>query len=759
MKKPFLYFLLFITGHLCYSQTNNPTIIKGKVVDTPVNKQVAAASVRLLDEVEVTATAGQNKSLLYQPASIATLKTSELKRGQGIFLDDAINSNVPGVSMQRRSVSGGQQFNIRGYGNGTRGTRGISSNFDGQGYKVYINGIPVTDAEGITLLDDIDYGSIGNVEIIKGPAGTLYGQAIAGVVNLKMVQPEKERTAIHQDVMVGNYGLQRYTTRVQTATDHSALLVSYAKQRSDGFSMHNRSDKDFVNVLTEFELNQQQRLSTYFSYSNSYDERLGELTLDQYAAKDYSGNIEYIKRNAHSHVTSFRGGMEHTYNFNEKIYNTTAVFGSGYRSDASSAGGWTDKTAVNYGFRSSFGTKFLLNDAISLSGINGIEMQGQVAQTVGYNMKQNPADTTTTPWVMGKPYWVINATTSNVFTVTGTSNLFTEWTLALPQQFSLTAGVGLSHQRISLDDHFNAETAAKPSHYDTSYKQMVSPHIAINKVFNEMLSVYAAYSRGYKAPASAYFFITTPVVTAPATAATGRVNSELKPEVGDQFEIGTKGALFKNRLAYQLSLFHTKFANKMTTVAVQLNNTTTAYSYVVNGGDQVHNGMETWLKWFVVKDGHGLLTGVSPFANLTWSDFNYGTNFKFQTGTTTGNITTTDYSKKTVAGVPKITANVGIDVTTKPGLYVSMSYSYRSDVFITSDGANRSSPYNLLNGKAGYHRNISRRWEVDASFGMSNIGKVQYPLMIFVNQLPDAYIPAPLKPVLFGGLNVKYNFR
>jgi iron complex outermembrane receptor protein len=103
------------------------------------------------------------------------LSPLELKRGTGLFLDDAIQTNVPGVTMNRRSVSGGQQFNIRGYGNGSRGTRGISSNFDGQGYKVYVNGIPLTDAEGISTFDDLDYSSIGNVEVTKGPAGTLYG--------------------------------------------------------------------------------------------------------------------------------------------------------------------------------------------------------------------------------------------------------------------------------------------------------------------------------------------------------------------------------------------------------------------------------------------------------------------------------------------------------------------------------------------------------------------------------------------------------
>lgn len=129
--------------------------------------------------------------MLYQPAAVAKIGTTEINRGTGLLLDDAINTNVAGVFMQRRTFSAGQQFNIRGYGNGTRGTNGINSNFDGQGYKVYLNGIPITDAEGITLMDDIDFGSVGQVEIIKGPAGTLYGQAIAGVVHLQTKNPSR----------------------------------------------------------------------------------------------------------------------------------------------------------------------------------------------------------------------------------------------------------------------------------------------------------------------------------------------------------------------------------------------------------------------------------------------------------------------------------------------------------------------------------------------------------------------------------------
>ena len=43
-----------------------------------------------LNNVEISATSNLNKALLYQPASINKLTPLELKRGTGLFLDDAI---------------------------------------------------------------------------------------------------------------------------------------------------------------------------------------------------------------------------------------------------------------------------------------------------------------------------------------------------------------------------------------------------------------------------------------------------------------------------------------------------------------------------------------------------------------------------------------------------------------------------------------------------------------------------------------------
>lgn len=702
-----------------------------------------------LNMVEITATSNSSKELLYQPASIAKLGTLEIKRGTGLTMDDAVNTNIPGVYMERRTFSAGQQFNIRGYGNGARGTNGINSNFDGQGYKVYLNGIPITDAEGITLMDDIDFGSIGNVEVVKGPSGTLYGQAIAGVVNLKTQTAEPGKVSLGQDVLFGSYGLQRYTTHLSIGKERSSLMLNYGKQKYDGFMPHTSSEKDFVNLFGELKPNQRQTLNAYFGYSNSYDERNGEITQAAWDTLNYEGNPNYVKNDAHSNVMSFRTGLGHTYTFNQHLANTTSLFGTGLLSNVSSAGGWTDKSAINYGLRSTFDTRFFIGKLYELSGITGVELQMQNAQTLGYPMVTDSFNST--------GYNKIGALRSNQYTISKTASAFTEWTLHLPSDFSLTAGIGWSSLSIELNDRFyvasnnnpsNPNGTNKPSQYKNTFDNMLSPHLAINKVILKQFSVYASLSSAYKAPVSSYFFIPL----------TGQVLTDLKPELGTQYELGSKGSFSKDRLTYQVALFYTQYTNKMTSIAVpNPSNTATSYVYVANAGEQNNLGLEVSLKGIAYQSDR-FIKKISPFANLAYSHFRYGT-FKYQQLSSDKKSTVeVDFSDKVVAGVPPVTFNAGFDMNTQLGLYFNMTYSYRDKMYYTSDNVNETKISELLNAKIGYTKLFKQHIGLDAYFGLNNITQHQNYAMVFLNQLPDAYLPAPNKANYFGGMNLKYIF-
>ena len=698
-----------------------------------------------LNSVEITATSNPNKSILYQPLSLIKLNETELKRSNGLFLDDAINGNIPGVLMQRRTVSAGQQFNIRGYGNGVRGTNGVNSNFDGQGTKVYLNNIPITDAEGITLMDDIDFGSIGNVEVTKGPSGTLYGLAIAGVVNLKTIQAEKGKTSIGQDLMLGSYGLKRYTTNIKTGSENFSLLVNYGHQESEGFMSHTASRKDFVNLIADVKISDKQNINAYFGHSDSYDQRGGELTIDQYNKFDYSGNPAYIKNDAHSNIISFRGGVNHSFAFNKNVSNSTTLFGSGISNNVSSAGGWTDKYPLNYGVRSTFDLNFALKDGYKLNGIVGVESQRQNAQIIGYPMVVDSTNITGNN--------IIGAVRSNQYIISKTTSIFTEWTLSMPHDLSVTAGVGSSSMNIDLQDKFyvaanNKPTNKVPLYFGVSYEGMVSPHLAINKVFSKQLSLYASYSKGYKAPVSSYIFI--PAINV--------INTTLKPEIGTQYEIGTKGSLLDNKLDYQVAVFNAVFSDKMTTLAVPLSSgAATAYTYIVNGGKQDNKGLELLIKYKAYSSTDGFITAVRPFINFTYSDFKY-VDFKFQSLNAAKEAITLDFSGNPVAGVAPKVFNAGVDFTTKVGLYGNANYNYRDAMPFTSDGVNKTTAFSLVNAKLGIRHTIAEHFDIDAFVGANNITGTQYYYMVFSNQLPDAYMPAPYKINYFGGVNLSYKF-
>jgi len=318
----------------------------------------------------------------------------------------------------------------------------------------------------------------------------------------------------------------------------------------------------------------------------------------------------------------------------------------------------------------------------------------------------------------------------------------------MPYDLLVTAGIGYSNMRIHLNDRFYVATnPPPPTVFDTSYKNMFSPHFAINKVFGNNFSIYAAYSKGYKAPTSSYFFIP----------ATGMIVPGLKPEIGNQYEVGTKGALIKNRLIYQLAFFDAVFSNKMTAINV-LNpaGTSTLYTYVANGGKQDDKGIEFLGKYTAYRSENGFFKSITPFVNFTWSDFKYK-DYSFHYRGVILKDSAVNYDGKNVAGVPKFVGNVGLDILTNPGVYLNATYFHKDAFPITSDNLNNTPSYNLLNAKFGYKGNLLKHFELDIYFGVNNITSSKYPINVFINQLPDAYMVGPVKASYYTGINLKFN--
>src|SRR5688572_669735 len=110
-----------------------------------------------------------------EPYPVASLGEVALRQGKtGAFLEEALDG-LPGVQVQNRyNYAVGERLSIRGFG--------PRAQFGVRGVRILVDGIPATVADGQSALEHIDLGSIGRVEVLRGPSSALYGNAGGGVV-------------------------------------------------------------------------------------------------------------------------------------------------------------------------------------------------------------------------------------------------------------------------------------------------------------------------------------------------------------------------------------------------------------------------------------------------------------------------------------------------------------------------------------------------------------------------------------------------
>ena len=137
------------------------------------NATAQTDSTKLLDQVIIKAFAYE-KPLQEVAASVAVIESKDLNRFNNTSFLPALNT-IPGVRMEERSP-GSFRLAIRG--------SSLRSPFGIRNVKFYWNGLPMTDGGGNTYLNLLDFNSVNQLEVIKGPSGSLYGAGMGGVLLL-----------------------------------------------------------------------------------------------------------------------------------------------------------------------------------------------------------------------------------------------------------------------------------------------------------------------------------------------------------------------------------------------------------------------------------------------------------------------------------------------------------------------------------------------------------------------------------------------
>jgi iron complex outermembrane receptor protein len=673
-----------------------------------------------LNEVQVVGLAS-NRKLISTPGSVDLMTLKDLQRNDGIFLQNTINL-LAGVKMEMRSQDQGARMVIRGYGN--------STNFNGMGYKAYLNGIPLTDADGTTIMDDVDFSSLGSVEVVKGPSSSLYGSGIAGVVNMTS-QKAPFGTSIRQDFTAGSYGLSRTNTAIGVGTDKVNLFVNYGHQEYGGYRVHEHSDKDYLTLNGDIYAGEKRTVSVFTSYSNSYALLPGELDSANFRNHPTMADPAYLANNAYVRMESTRMGVSQTYRFNSLPSNQTSVFTSSTAIEQPTAVGLSETNKTKFGAR----TQFVFTPSIGKMKTKWI--------LGGEFLKNN---------IFAKSYGLTNTILgpikSDLQIRPMVYSAFAQAELNITPSTLLTAGASLNVAEYGISDYVAASATHVSTSGDKTFTPFVTPRIALNQIISDKVSLYASMSEGYSAPGTNQVVISQ----------TGVVNKDLKPEIGTSYEIGTKGNLLSKRLNYELALFSMDVTNKLVSENFAASGTTPAYTATVNAGDVKYQGAELTVSYNYVKDSSAAITLVRPFISYTYSNF-YNVSFKSDNN---DNAQTIDYSNKKVSGIAPNMFNAGIDLETHLGIYFNTTYQYVDRMPLDFINKHYADAYGLWNAKLGFRTALGKKVSLNVFGGVNNILSANYSSLLFLNWNP-ATDPASFLPMAkinyYAGVSIKFMLK
>ena len=179
---------------------------------------------------EVVVTARKRNETVQDVPGVITVLGAEALRSNGTTDAQSLALNNLGVVYSVTFAgSSAPRITIRGVGDDDFNPNGSSS------AAVHVNGI----YQGSNGLLNAQYFDVDQVEVLKGPQGTLYGRnATAGAINLLTRRPE-DTFGGYLDVDFGNFGLARGEGAVSAPlSDSVSLRFAGLLEQSDGFFEH-----------------------------------------------------------------------------------------------------------------------------------------------------------------------------------------------------------------------------------------------------------------------------------------------------------------------------------------------------------------------------------------------------------------------------------------------------------------------------------------------------------------------------------------
>jgi len=661
-------------------------------------------SAQILENIIVKAY-DQNRSLVDVAAPVCVTSQAQLNRFGNMSILPALNI-TPGVSMEERSP-GSYRLNIRG--------SSLRSPFGVRDVKIYLNDIPLTDPTGNTYLNQLSFYNFNSIEIIKGPASSLYGAGIGGAMLIHTL-PANWQPGISVDYTYGSFNTNSINANVKTGDANHENSFNYSHQTSDGYRQQAKMRRDIATWESLLKVNDKQTLHAYISYSDLYYQTPGGLTLAQYnadpkqARPGVGSQPGSVANKAAIYQKIFLAGFTNDFQFNEHWKNTTSLYGSYTDFINPNIRVYEYRKEPHFGGRSVFEYK----KQFAKTGFQldfGTEAQKGFFNTRDYGNKLGVADSMQTDDNLNNWQYMF----------------FAQADFELPDGWSITAGVSLN--KSSIED---VNLAAKPATTQRRiFKNKLPPHIAVLKQLNKNVSVYGSVAGGFSTP-----------TVSEVLRSDGLFGTNLQPESGTDYELGMKGTTLQNKLFFDISGFFFDLKNTI----VQRIDANNVY-YYVNAGSTKQKGVEVYSSYRFVDAPKHFINSAKVFSSYALHDFHYGS-FKQVNN---------DFSKNELPGASPNTVVAGLDMSSKAGVYVNITYNYTDKIALNDANTAYAPSYNLLGARVGYKKDFDKKIGFEIFAGADNLFDTKYSLGNDINAFGGRYYNAAAGRNYYAGVSFRFD--
>ena len=580
-------------------------------------------------------------------------------------------------------------------------------------------------------LYEINQAGVRSIEVVKGPASSLYGSnAIGGAVNFLTQRPTPLPTA-GVSVQGDNYGYRRVDASASGTTGRLGLYAGgYAARQRHSWQDYTDFDKESWTLRGDYAFSAKTRLIGMGTYNYLNTQTPGTLDSAHFYSRSYASNNRFTNRVVTAVRASLR--LEHDWNPSQQTaltaytrYNSTGQLPSYYIADVrangiyqSSNGQVNNQSFHSYGalvqHRADLG---FLNSRLIVGGYFDYSPSTYYARYL--TIQKDVANNFYTGYTDTGRY--LDDYQTDLYNAAA----YAQYEVQATEALRLVGGLRYDRVQYNFVNNLSGAQTTKKAAQNNVYN-IVAPKLGLTYALGPNRGVYANFSTGFQPPETSSLY-------------SSRQTIELKEANFQNYEAGGWVALFERKVYLDLSVYQMEGRNEIVSL-LQPDNTTQSQ----NVGATRHQGIEYTLTYAPVSEVNFRLSGTNArHTYLEYSEVLQGKN--------------RDYSGNRMVNAPNWIANAEVYYKPRfaPGARVGLEYQRIGAYFTNTANTKTYAGYNLLNLRLGYRlpQPAVRGLEVWAN--VINLGNALYATLVMANQYGTTYTAAAPRSLTLG---VGYTF-